>query len=112
MEKDGPQHGNPHDLPLTTLQFLYICFYVHRILQLHCLYLGTRRIGTDAKQKVSELGNLNDSTLELRNFIVVLGIAFAPLILVVLFGFAFVAACSTVAYGVPMLFVPQLELLN
>lgn len=63
------------------------------------------QIGTDAKQKVSELGNLNDSTLELRNFIVVLGIAFAPLILVVLFGFVFLAACSTVAYGVPMLFV-------
>ncbi len=82
--------------------FLYSC-----ILKLCCL--GTLRIGTDAKQKVSELGNLNDSTLELRNFMVVLGIAFAPLILVVLFGFAFLAACSTVAYGVPMLFVPQLE---
>lgn len=62
---------------------------------------------TDVKQKVFELRKLNDSTVELRNFSVVLSIAFAPLILVVLLGLVFLAACCVEVYGVAMLFAPH-----
>jgi hypothetical protein len=47
---------------------------------------------------------LNDSTVELRNFVVVLSIAFSPLVLVALLGLVFSAACSVKDYGVSMLF--------
>ena len=69
-------------------------------------YRWLPRIETEAKQKVSELGKLNDSTVELRNFLAVLGIAFAPLLVVALLGLVFLAACTVNDYGVPVLFVP------
>ena len=42
--------------------------------------------------------------MELRNFVVVLSIAFSPLVLVALLGLVFSAACSVKDYGVSMLF--------
>lgn len=63
------------------------------------------QIRTEAQQKVIELSKLNDSTVELRNFVVVLSIAFSPLVLVALLGLIFSAACSVKDYGVSMLFV-------
>jgi len=63
------------------------------------------QIEAEAKQKVFELSKLNDSTVELRNFVVVLSIAFSPLVLVALLGLVFSAACSVKDYGVSMLFV-------
>ncbi|CAK9017533.1 unnamed protein product, partial [Durusdinium trenchii] len=64
-----------------------------------------QQMGGEAQQKVDELRELNECTVHVRNFVAVLGLAFSPLIMVLLFGLSFLLALTAANYGAPMFFV-------